>query len=247
MAAQVSFGPRFHPRTAPVTFWFIVGSAAVSIALFFLGATGAGPLLRLLVCRPTSALAEPWTVLTYPFVNPMNPFFFLLMGYVLWWAGADLERWWGSRVQAWGMVTVSLAVTLLLAAATALNPAAGEPTLVGAGPILAALLTVWGLRNPRATVILLIVPVSGTVIAVLAVAGVWFDYGPYHGLFAALGSSGLAALYLHRGNRFHRFVNRFIGTPEARAKKERDKRFQKLMKHSGLREVKDDERPHRPS
>lgn len=241
MAAQVSFGPRFHPRTAPVTFWFIVGSAAVSISLFFLGATGAGPLLRLLVCRPTTVPAEPWTVLTYPFVNLMNPFFFLLMGYVLWWAGTDLERWWGARVQAGLMIAVSLAVALLLAGATAMNPAGGEPTLMGAGPILAALLTVWGLRNPRATVILLIVPVSGAVIAALAVAGVWFDFGPYHGFFAALGSSGLAALYYYRGDRFHRLVNRFIGTPEARAKKERDKRFQKLMKHSGLHEVKDDE------
>lgn len=250
MACQVSFGPRFHPRSAPVTFWLIAVSAVLSLVWFFAGlAPGADfGLAQRLMFEPSRFGQQPWSPLTYPLLNPIGPFWFLLLGYMLWWCGADLERWWGSRVQFGFLLAVSVASAGFVALGAWLAPTMAAAPLAGAGPLLAALFCVWGLRNPRQQIILLIVPVSGAVMAALAVAIVWWDYGVYQGFFVALGSAGLGALYWWQGQQFHRLLRRFGGSPqnqakrrEAKAKRDRDKKFQRIMKSSGLHLVDDDE------
>jgi hypothetical protein len=234
----VSFGPRFHPRSAPVTFWFIIAALVLNLVMF-LGGEAVAPLLQALVYDPSTFPAQPWTLLTSPFVNPMSPFWFLLFGYILWWVGVDQERWWGSKVHARLMVVVSIATGLLLALSTHLLPGAGAAMpMVGAGAILCALFTAWCLRNPTATIILLIVPVSGRLLLVVELASLWWAYGPFHGIFAVLGSGGLSALYYYQGHRFHRWLN---SRAKGQAKRRNDRRFARMMKRSGLRVVDDDE------
>ncbi len=243
MACQVSFGPRFSPRSAPVTFWLIVSSAVLLLAMFAASANREWALLLAAQFSfdPSAVAVRPWTVLTYPLMNFSNPFWFLLMGYCLWWVGADLERWWGSRVHAGFLLAVTCLTALMVYCATLLAPRMGQAVLVGASPLLAALMTVWGLRNPRSTVVLIIVPVTGAVVAVLAVASIWFSYGIYHGLFATLGSAGLGALYFYQGHHFHQVVRKIGPTPEERAARDRDRRFRRIMEQSGLYLVDDDE------
>ncbi|NUQ01251.1 MAG: hypothetical protein HUU35_15495, partial [Armatimonadetes bacterium] len=124
----------------------------------------------------------------------------------------------------------------------ALTPGLGTVRLAGAEPLVAALFTVWGLRNPEATIVLIIVPVTGLVVALLSAATVWWSYGVYHGLFVALGSAGIGALYLSQGHRLHHLLKRFRPDPRDKAARQRDKRFQQIMEKSGLRLVDDEEK-----
>ena len=247
MACQVSFGPRFSPRSAPVTFWLIVSSAVLLVTFF--AATANSALAMALAAQftfdPAAVAERPWTVLTYPLLNVTHPFWFLLLGYMLWWAGADLERWWGSRVHAGFLLAVTCTTALMVVCASLLAPAQPKVSLVGAEPLLAALFCVWGLRNPRSSVLLLIVPVTGAVVAILAVASVWFTYGVYYGFFATLGSAGLGALYFYHGHHFHQVVRKLGPTPEERAARQRDKRFKRIMEQTGLHLVDDDEEQRR--
>jgi len=245
MATQISFGPRFQPRSAPVTFWIIVVSAVISAAAFLSGLSqgAGGVILQLFVFRPETALHQPWTLLLYPLLNVTNPFWFLLTAYVIWWCGSDLERWWGPRVQLGFALTVTIAGGLMAVIATAIAPGQGQVLLAGGGILMESLLCAWGARNPRQQVILLIVPVSGLVIAIIAALGVWFTNGPYHGFFIMLGTAGLAALYVTKGEHFHRFLRRFQGDPKAKEAKARDKKFERIMAKSGLHLVDDDDEP----
>ncbi len=245
MATQLSFGPRFQPRAAPVTFWLIVSSALLSAAAFLSGLSpsAGGGFQELFTFLPTTALQRPWTLFVYPLLNLEHPFWFLLTAYVIWWCGTDLEQWWGSRVQLGLVLAVTIAGGLMAMMATALAPSQGELMLRGAGIIMESLLCAWGLRNPNRQVILLILPVSGLVIAIVACLGVWFTHGPYHGFFVALGTCGLAALYVTKGERFHRVLRRFQGDPKAKDAKARDRKFKRIMARSGLHLVDDDDEP----
>lgn len=244
MAYQFSFGPRFAPRSAPVTFWFIIAAAVVNLALFFGGAR-AGGLLPQLVYDPSVFPARPWTLFTSPLINYMDPFWFLLLGYVFWWVGAEQEQWWGSRVQAGFLAAVAVGTGLMLALSTGLFSGSGpRPVAAGAGALLCGLFTVWCLRFPDRQVILLFVPIAGRFLLVLELAMLWWAYGPVHGLFAVLGSGGLAALYYYRGERFHRFLRDRRRPPRPRASREerqRERRFRQIMESSGLHLVEDDE------
>lgn len=243
MATQLSFGPRFHPRSAPVTFWVIVSAVVVTALAFLSGLSqgASGLLTDLFVFQPAAALQRPWTLLLYPFLNLQQPFWFLLMAYVIWWCGTELERWWGWRVQLGFLLAVTISGGLFAMLATAVAPGQGGIGLSGAGIIMEALLCAWGVRHPQRQVILLFVPVTGLVIAIISCLGVWFTYGAWHGFFVMLGTCGLAALYVTKGEHFHRFLRRFQGDPQAREARRRDKQFQRIMAKSGLHLVDDDD------
>ena len=249
MATQISFGPRFHPRSAAVTFWVIVASAVSSLVAFLVsGSAGAGELFaNLFVFSPSEALSRPWSLVLYPLLNVQSPFWFLLLAYVMWWCGSDLEHWWGAKVQAGFLLAVTIAGGLMACLAAALRPDAGGVLLSGAGILMESLLCAWGLRNPTRQVILIILPVTGLVIAVIAFLGVWFNYGVYHGFFIMLGTTGLAALYVTRGEHFHRFLRRFEPDKQAKDAKQRDQKFQRIMAKSGLHLVDDDDDEKRAS
>ncbi|MCC7491628.1 MAG: rhomboid family intramembrane serine protease [Fimbriimonadaceae bacterium] len=241
MATQVSFGPRFTPRSAPVTFWLLVTFAALLLLRFASSAGPGGAALDMaLAYQPGAWLQRPWTLLTWPLLNFMGPFWALLAGWFFWWVGSDLERWWGSRIHGAFLLGITVTTALAVSLGAALLPQA-TVNLLGALPLGEALLCVWGLRNPRATVILLIVPVTGTVLVALAVATVWFAYGVVGGFFACLGSCGVAALYWWRGERLHALLRRLPPDPAKRTARRRDQRFEQIMKQSGLRLVDDED------
>lgn len=247
--STVSFGPRFEPRTAPLTFWLLV--AAI---VFWLGAFLAPPLrglADLLLFRAETWTAQPWSLFTYPLVNLSGqPFFFLLMGYVFWWSGAETERWWGTRVHAVFLLTVSAVTALLLALGSGLL--ATGAAAMGLGIPLCAVLTVWSLRNLRTPIILMIVPAYGWVLLVVEVLTLWMAYGPALGLFALAGGVGLPAAYFYWGHHLHQMLKRNTrppGRPQAprsgrrdeAERKAREKRVADIFERSGLRVVDEDE------
>lgn len=242
MSAQVQFssGPRFHPRSAPVTFWLLVVTVLIAIAAFFGGAAVTAAIERLIFV-PELGLQQPWTMLTYPVIGPFDPISLFFIGYVLWWSGADTERWWGSLVHGLVLLAVTVAVALLFLLAHTLNPTLPTKPAYGLMLPMAVGLTIWCLRHLNAPVYLLFIPVTGWLILLLEVAFTWWRYGPYFGFFAVLGAIGLPAAYYYWGHHLHRFGARLGLSPEARERRQRNRRFKKIVKQSNLRLVDDDE------
>lgn len=201
---QISFGPRFHPSTAPVTFWLVVASVVGWVLGVF------SPAVPALLALDTQAwLERPWTLVTYPLVSVGAPLGPLLLCWVTWWVGAEVERWWGSRVQAGFLLTVVVATGLLLwGAGHLLGTAVGDATL--ATPFV-ALLVIYALRNPRRTVLLLVLPLPVAALAALAAVNQWYRFGPWAGLAGLLGGVGLPAAYYYWGHHFHRLLARRPG------------------------------------
>lgn len=238
----VSFGPRFHPRTAPVTFWYIVASAVLTIVVFF---TTQWPelavaLVRQLVFSADTVAAKPWTLLTYPLLNIQSPFWLFLSLYVCWWVGSYCELWWGSRIQLGFMVAVAVGMALGLLLGQLIAP--GSPRAmagIGAAPLIAAWMTIFALRGPGKPIILFILPVPAGIVALITLASLWWWYGPMLGLFAVLGTGGLAWLYYAHGHRFHDLLRRLRPDAKTREKRARERRFRRLMKKSGLTDTDD--------
>jgi hypothetical protein len=242
MASQVcySFGPRFAPRSAPVTFWYLVSALALWFGAFLLNAQDA--LVSSLAFGAAEPLLRPWTFLTHPWVWHYDPFSTLLLGYVVWWSGADTEQWWGSRVHGVFLAVVMAATAGLLWLSTSLL---GTPALLaGAAAPLCAVLTIWCLRHLHSVILLIFIPVPGWLLLTVEVLVLWMSYGPVQGLFAVAGASGLPALYYYQGHRLHRAFNnvRAAGQQRRRAaeQRERDRRVKEIFERSGLRSVDDD-------
>lgn len=244
MSARLASGPRFHPRSAPVTFWYLVASVVLGVVVFFTNGSQS-PLLAALVFQPADITHQPWTLLTDALLNYVGPFWFLLLGYVIWWVGSDLERWWGWRVQVGFLVAVAVASNGLMTLAHLVMPGYGFiPSAIGSRTLLCALFTVWALRAPDRGILLIFVPVSAAVVMYLEIAMTWYSYGPYYGLFAVVGSAGLGALYYHYGHRLHQFFRNLRkpkGPRPVEGDGETDRRFKRIMDSSGLHLVDDDE------
>ncbi|MBI5831692.1 MAG: rhomboid family intramembrane serine protease [Armatimonadetes bacterium] len=248
--STISFGPRFAPRSAPFTFWFIVASVALWFFAFL--APPVAALASSLAVHSEALAQRPWALLTYPLVNVgMQPFFMLMMGFVLWWAGSDVERWWGTTIHAVFVLTVC-AVTAVLISLGASALGAAVP-IAGAGIALSAVLTIWSLRNLRTPIMLLIVPAYGWVLLVLEILSLWYGFGPVLGLFAVAGGVGLPAAYFYFGHHLHRIFQKTGGKPKPpkppkpnrRAEAERqsrEKRVADIFERSGLRVVDEDDR-----
>jgi hypothetical protein len=132
--------------------------------------------------------SRPWSALTYPWAldslgSPMALVLLLLLGIWLVQFGGSVERDMGT-----GRFATFWVVATLLFGIVAM--ALGLPL---AGPMLpgAAVIVVWGARNPRSSVLLYgVLPISGTWLAGLTVAAVFLSFGamvPVAGaLFAAI-------------------------------------------------------------
>lgn len=240
----ISFGPRFHPRTAPVTFWYIIASAVLTIVFFFTTQWPpvAAAFLRQVMFSADTVATKPWTLLTYALLNIQSPFWLFLSLYVCWWVGSYCELWWGSRIQVGFMlaVAVGMALGLLLGQLIAPNHLPAMSGL-GAAPLIAAWMTIFALRGPGKQIILFILPVPAGIVALITLASLWWCYGPIGGFFAVLGTGGLAWLYYAHGHRFHTALRRVLPDAKTREKRARDRRFRRLLRKSGLTDT--DDRP----
>ena len=249
--STLSFGPRFAPRSAPFTFWFLVAAVAIWFLSFLSPAVS--ELIKLLEVRSDALGSRPWSLFTYPLVNrAIPPFYMLMMGFVLWWSGSEVERWWGTKIQAAFVLIVSALTALLIVLGGRML--GGGVTVAGAGIALSAVLTIWSLRNLRTPIMLLFVPAYGWVLLLLEALTLWFGFGPVLGLFAMAGGVGLPAAYFYYGHRLHALFAR-SGQAKPRAPKpnrrdeaerrEREKRVAEIFERSGLRSVDDDKQPRR--
>lgn len=242
---SVSFGPRFHPRTAPLTFWYVVSGIAVYLLWVVLGGgSGGGEALgRALAFDPASWTGRPWSLLTHPLLHTGLPFWVALTLYVSWWLGVDCEQWWGSRVQAGFMVAMSLA----MAVAMLLARAAGLPVgpVAGAAALIAGWVTIFALRGPTRIIVLIVIPCPAWLVATLTLLTFLVVSGPLTGLLAVLATSGLAAAYFYWGHKLHELWQSVSHAPArqaAREKRARDRKFKHLMVISGLADEDDEPR-----
>jgi hypothetical protein len=142
-----------------------------------------------LACDGT--LNKPWTYLTYPFAwnGDGTGFVWLALGWLwLYWIGTSIEASDGWK----GLLLTFFGYTLLAGFLTAFcGHLAGWPgTLFGAWLPISAMTCIWAGRNPAAIVrLMMCIPVSGKVLAVITAAIDLFLYGtgyPVVGLLAAL-------------------------------------------------------------
>ena len=138
----------------------------------------------------TDGLDRPWTILTYPFSNPLSGVLYFAFGcWVLYQYLAQLER----RLGPWGIVLFFFAVSLLGGIGYAVGSiVAGSPSSIYPNlflPLQVVIFT-WAACNWNGSLSLFgIVPMSCKVLGYLCLAGVVVTYGwtvPLVGVFTAL-------------------------------------------------------------
>jgi membrane associated rhomboid family serine protease len=171
------------------------------LAVFF----GSGSLrVDLLAFVASRAPFRPWSLVTYPFLSTEPPFFLLLTLYWLFLVGRDLEASEGTGRFALLFAGSAIASALGIFAYAF---AAGQPgaSLFGLYLPLSGITVAWCLRNPgRVVLFSFLVPLSGTILAILTVLLVYFSNGPLRGLFS-LGGCLFGFLWV-RWRRFARPV-----------------------------------------
>lgn len=185
---------RSLPGDCPLT-WAVLGANALSFVVAF---AGGGALWSALAFRSFTALAQPWTLLTYPLVGGGNILWLLIGGYVFWLFGGSLERSWGRDYP------VFLALTSA-ATAVALTLGAGlfgrGVTLAGLWMPLAASIVAWAAINPYERILLyFVIPIQSRWLGALAGILILFSFPFPLGAFALAGPA--VAWWYVRGGRF---------------------------------------------
>jgi membrane associated rhomboid family serine protease len=97
MAYRDSYGPEFTgPRLTPWVKRLLIGLTAAFVALFVTDDLLRQGLSQYLVFAPGAFLRQPWSLLTFPFVE-RQPFTLLFILLTVFFFGGPLEERWGSR------------------------------------------------------------------------------------------------------------------------------------------------------
>lgn len=167
MSVFGDFQRKAYQLGAPVSVGIVVVLAVAFVVQWLAFRT---PLAGLLAFNPSTALAEPWTFLTYPLAASLTPFGLLSIvfaGLWLWGIGASVEREIGSRTFGifWLLFTLLPAVMMLLGAILV----GGQATILGPWIPLSAVTVVWGTRNPNTPItFMFVLPLTGRWLAWLA-------------------------------------------------------------------------------
>jgi membrane associated rhomboid family serine protease len=174
----------FNWYSIPVTRFLLFATVGTFLLYFFTG-QATGPIAKYVpfVSSAPQWYTQPWTWLTYPFLEPPS-FWILLTLYVLYSFGGMLERSWGSINFA-----VLFAVFTVIGA-LALVPFSyflGQPAMmVGLTVPLTALVTAWAALDPELECCFFGVPVKAKLIAGIWVALSYFNFGMINGPVMAL-------------------------------------------------------------
>jgi membrane associated rhomboid family serine protease len=187
-----------YEEFAPVTKTLALGSAACYILLILLRGMGL-PLEGWLMLEPNMALAQPWTLLTYPLVELQ--LISAILGLIwLWLAGSSLERSLRSARYAWLVLAVVLSSGLAMMAAGMIARSSSMP-LFGWMLPMNGITWAWALRNPRQEVHLLgILPLRAPWLAGLLALYLFLSYFSYHWLCGIATLAPIPAAYLFCGN-----------------------------------------------
>ncbi|MGE5582137.1 MAG: DUF1751 domain-containing protein [Bacillota bacterium] len=188
-----------------------------------------------LVLIPDTVFQLPWTLITYPLVNP-EPLSLIFALLWFWFVGGSLERSWGS----WNYGLFALLVTLTTGV---LMTAAGiflgvEVVVRDFWLPLVALTWAWaGIFPDREVLLWGIIPLRAQWLAWITAAIVFFSYIHPHWLLGFASISGILVVYFFRGSgpfsrgvRYWAWSHGLSGWLDNRRQKARRKRL-KVIKH----------------
>jgi len=191
----------------PVTNTILALNVATAVLAFFVPAIMAflGAFAALI---PLNALVEPWTLLTYPFVNfipPHNPnalFNLVICSFFFMMSGGSLERSWGSRTYLWFFIVLGIVSGLSVSIGAALLNHFGklddDTAVYGFFLPLVATIVAFCSIDPEREMFGFFIPMKAKYIAIISVAAAWITFGAALGLFAC-GGSLAAYLWVRNG------------------------------------------------
>jgi membrane associated rhomboid family serine protease len=138
-----------------------------------------------LAMDPASALQHPWTLILYPFAGVPGANCFICVLFECWWLwliGGSVERDMGSARYVGFFLLMAVLGGLAYWFGSALT--GDQQYLIGAFMPVSAVTVVWGTRNPNATIILLVLPITGKWLAWLSAALVFLSGSPKLAPFA---------------------------------------------------------------
>ncbi|HET7233405.1 MAG TPA: rhomboid family intramembrane serine protease [Longimicrobium sp.] len=198
MAYRDSYGPEFTgPRLTPWVKRLLIGLTAAFLALFVADDLLRLDVTRFLVFAPAAILRQPWSVLTFPFVerNALSLLFVLLTVYFF---AGPLEERWGAAGFLRYLAVSALGGVLLSVILAGVSPRWGAMPLVGFTGAIYGMLMAFALYWPEMEIrIWGIIPVKAKWLA-LASAAIGFIISVQAGGFglAHLGAFGTAFAYL---------------------------------------------------
>jgi hypothetical protein len=185
----------------------------------------------------------PWTLVTWPFVAPLDPISMLFSSLAAWWVLGSLERSWGTR-NAMGFF---FGCAALLALGVALGGALLKQNLMVMGlySALCAPIVSFCTLNPHVRMNFFIVTLPASVFGWLSVALLWWSVGiPYIGLFALVapafaywyardGQSVIGNFFDRGGRRPSLTLQDYTKAPAEKKKRQKqDKAFEDIMRRS---------------
>lgn len=156
------------------------------------------PLINLLSLTPVTLFRYPWTVITYPLVNP-EIFSLIFAALWLWFIGGSLERSWGSFTYGVFLFLVTLVTGLVMMLVSwVFIPL--PVWVAGFWLPLTALTWAWAdIFRDREILFWGLIPIKSQWLAWILAAITFFSYSHYHLLLGAASLSGIGVVYLFRG------------------------------------------------
>jgi len=170
------------------------------------------PLRELLAWHPEQIFARPWQAITHFLYQGTRPINFLFELLSIYFFLPPMQRNYGKK----GIYRLSAIVLFVTAFFGALSIVLGaiaqkEPAL-GIGPFVTAMIVVFGLTNPRATILLIVFPIQAAWIAwgtgLLAALGFLSTRSLPAALWLAGWIAGYAFIELQPGGKIRRFFIR---------------------------------------
>lgn len=166
---------RFDPPP-PFTKKILIGLLGLFVVELILENWIALPLASFLAWDPTQTLIRPWQVLTHFLYQGSKPLSFLFDLLAIYFFLPTMQQNYGRkgiyRLASFVVFTAAIfgIITIMIGAVVK-----GSPPAMGISPFVTAMIVVFGLTNPKATILLIIFPIQAA----------WIAWGT--GLFAALG------------------------------------------------------------
>ncbi|MGO8670052.1 MAG: hypothetical protein ACLQVD_01585 [Capsulimonadaceae bacterium] len=187
-----------HRGGIPVTTTILIANVATAVVGFF-SQPALAFFFQYVWCDSREVLHHPWTIVTYPFASDVylqGGFIWWVLNAVFFWLSCgSLERSWGAEKFATFFAGISCVGAISFAAGCHLIHASGVGAVLGgfALPMLAMIVAFCSI-NSETQVMFIVVPLKAKYVSILAVAMIFYNYGPVLGCFANV---TLLAAYLY--------------------------------------------------
>ena len=183
----------------PVTKGIIVGSVVLFLSHYLLSLFGLN-LFALFVFKPDRWFFRPWTLLTYPLVNP-DPLSLIFLLLWFWYIGGSLERSWGGQTYGFFLGLATAVTGLAFTLVSWLFPL--RYILGGIAGLwlpLTGLTWAWAKLYPDRELLLWgLFPLKAQWLSWLQAGIVFFNYFRFNLAYALAAVSSIAVVYLFSG------------------------------------------------